>query len=166
MAVKTSWTVEHECGHTQEHDLSNRRPSQRAGWARWLASKECSECWQAKQDKDRSAAERLVQRRQEEASEVEAWERSADMPALNGSDKTVDWGGRVRHQLMVAAHKYAQSIGVSDEDFAEQVAAPARTVTSAAWWIDQRDAPAEDVPELVQDGAAEPFAHIGTNNPY
>jgi hypothetical protein len=145
-----------------------KRPSERAGRARWLAGKECSDCWRAKRDKDRSAAraERLAQRRQEEAPKVEAWEKAADMPALDGSDKTVDWGGRVRHQLMVAAHEYAQSIGVSDEDFAEQVEAPARKVTSAAWWIDQRDAPAEDVAELVLDSASTPLVHAGTENPY
>jgi hypothetical protein len=165
MAVKTNWTVEHQCGHTQERDLSDKRPSERAGRARWLASKDCSQCWQAQRDKDRSA-ERLAQRRQDEAARIEAWERSAAMPSLNGSDKVLAWGGRVRHHLMDAAHEYAQSIGVSDEDFAEQVEAPARNVTSAGWWIDQRGAPAEDVAELVLDAAANPLVHAGTENPY
>jgi hypothetical protein len=160
MAVKTNWTVEHECGHTEEHDLSDKRPSERAGRARWLASKGCSDCWRAKR------SERLAQRRQEEATEPEAWEKAADMPALDGSDKTVAWGRQVRHQLMVAAHEYALSIGVSDEDFAEQVETPARKVTSAAWWIDQRGASAEDVSELVLDAAANPLVHTGTENPF
>lgn len=165
MAVKANWTVEHECGHSEEHDLSDSRPSQRAGRARWFANKDCSQCWRAKRDKDRSA-ERPPPRRRDEACEVEAWERSADMAALEGSDKTLAWGGRVRHQLMVAAHQYAQSIGISDEDFAEQVGSAARKLTSAVWWIDQRDAPAEDVAELVLDAAANPLVHAGRENPF
>ena len=88
------------------------------------------------------------------------------MPALDGrSDKAVEWGRRVRHQLMVAAHEHATGIGVADDDFAEQVETPARRIRWASWWIDQREAEGEDVAELVQDGAAS-YAPGGTENPY
>jgi hypothetical protein len=43
---------------------------------------------------------------------------------------------------------------------------PARRINSASWWIDQRDAAPEDVPELVADGALEPAAGSGSENPY
>jgi hypothetical protein len=67
---------------------------------------------------------------------------------------------------MAAAQDYVQEIGVSDQDFGEQVEEPARRITSACWWIDQRDADPEDVPELVQDGRLQPAAHSRSENPY
>jgi hypothetical protein len=47
MAVKTTWDVEHTCGHPQIHDLSAKRVSERAGYVRWLATKDCWDCWHA-----------------------------------------------------------------------------------------------------------------------
>ena len=169
MAVKMTWPVEHSCGHDEDHDLSEKRPSERAGYARWLAGRECSECWSAKRDRQ-NAKDRnkwVAERHAEEAAAAEAWEKATDMPALDGrSDKAVEWGRRVRHKLMVAAHEDAAGIGVSDDDFAEQVETAARRITSASWWIDQRDAAAEDVAELVADGTSAPDAVVGTENPY
>ena len=166
MTVKTVWPVEHGCGHEQDHDLSEKRPSERAGYARWLKRKDCSDCWRADRDqantKEREA--RLAEQRATEATEVEAWERACAMPPLEGADKAVGWGGRARHELLVAAHDHALGIGISDDDFTEQVEAPARRITSASWWIDQRDAAAEDVAELVQDAAA--VSSAGPENPY
>ncbi|NYV73271.1 hypothetical protein [Streptomyces sp. UH6] len=42
MAIRTKWTVEHACGHEIEHDLANRPADRRAGYARWLADRDCS----------------------------------------------------------------------------------------------------------------------------
>ena len=123
VAVKTTWPVEHSCGHDEDHDLSERRPSERAGYARWLAGRECSDCWTAKRDRQNAKdCDRWVaERRAEESAAADAWEKAADMPALDGrSDKAVEWGRRVRHQLMVAAHEHATGIGVADDDFADQ----------------------------------------------
>ena len=167
VAVKSIWTVDHSCGHRQDHDLSEKRISERAGFARWLEQRECSDCWQAKRDhqnaNDRDAW--IAEQRAKESSEVDTWERASGMPVLEGSEKAKDWGRRVRYTLMTSAHAYAQQIGVSDEDFAEEVEEPAAHITSASWWIDQRDSAAEDVPELVQDGF-EPASHSGLENPY
>jgi hypothetical protein len=169
VAVKTTWPVEHSCGHDEDHDLSERRPSERAGYARWLAGRECSQCWSAKRDRQ-NAKDRdkfVAERRAEESAAAEAWEQAAGMPALDGrSEKAAEWGRRVRHQLMVAAHEHAAGIGVSDDDFAEQVETPARKITAASWWIDQREAAGEDVAELVQDGATDLAAETRHENPY
>lgn len=168
MAIKTTWTVEHACGHEQDHDLSDKRPSERAGFARWLKTKDCSDCWRATRDKQNATAREawVEEQRAKEMTEVEAWELVCAMPVLDGSDKSVDWGRRVRHNLMAAGHDYAQEIGVCDEDFAQQVEQPARRINSASWWIDQRDAEGDDLPELVQDGAFQPAAPTGLENPY
>ena len=39
--------IQHTCGHDLPHDLSNRPADKRAGFARWLAALDCTDCWQA-----------------------------------------------------------------------------------------------------------------------
>jgi hypothetical protein len=168
VAIKTVWPVEHSCEHEQDHDLGDKRPSERASYARWLATKECSDCWRANRvmadGKDRETW--LAERRGEEASQIEAWERRAEMPVLDGSDKAVEWGRRVRFQLMCSAYQHAQNNGGADDDFAIETEVPARKVTSASWWIDQRDTDPADVSELVIDAASDPTADTGSENPF
>ena len=164
MAVKTTWTVTHSCGHSQDHDLSDKRPSERAGFARWLAGKEGSACWRASRDKENNKDREvwLAERRAAEAAEIETWERQTSMPVLDGSEKQVQWARRVRRDLLTAAHDAWLDSGKNDDDFAEQVEAPARLILRAHWWIDQRDALPEDVPELVSDAAGTE----GSENPW
>ena len=57
MSVKTRWTVTHACTHDVVHDLSDRPADQRAGFARWLASKDCADCWKAARDNDAAGKE-------------------------------------------------------------------------------------------------------------
>ena len=164
MPVKTIWSVEHGCGHCEDHDLSAKGASQRAGYARWLATKDCSSCWRATRDAE-VAAERdqwLAERRAAELAETQQWETHADMAALEGSDKAVEWARRVRYQLLCAAY---EALGLSGEAFAERIEAPARHITSASWWIDQRDAEPADVEELVSDAASTDVARAN-ENPY
>ncbi len=42
MAVRTTWSIAHSCGHEISHDLSNRPADRRAGFARWLEGRDCS----------------------------------------------------------------------------------------------------------------------------
>ena len=164
MAVKTTWDVEHACGHCGDHDLSAKRASERAGYARWLGTKDCTECWRASRDAQagRERAGALAERRAQELSATETWEARAGMPVLTGSDKAVDWGRRVRYQLLAAAH---DTLDLSEDDYATRIEAPARHIDSASWWIDQRDAEAEDVEELVSDAASDDVARA-SENPY
>jgi hypothetical protein len=105
MAVRTQWTAEHACSHRVDHDLSNRPADKRAAFARWLASKDCSDCWKAARDADsESKAEWLAAKRAEEQEAAVAWAKQFDMPQLEGPEKALDWGERSRHQLMTAAH--------------------------------------------------------------
>jgi len=167
--VKTTWEMHHACGHSVcgtsvSHDLSAKRPSERAGYARSLATTDCSECWKA--GRDAAAARRraawLTGRRAEELAETEAWETRADMPPLDGSDKAIEWGRGVRHQLLAVAH---DTLGMADDDFAERVENPARHIDSAPWWIDQRDTEPVDLDQLVTDAASNPTA-TSSGNPY
>jgi len=165
MAVKTTWDVEHTCGHGQAHDLSSKRVSDRAGFARWLAGRDCTDCWTRDREtatgRDRDAW--LAERRAEELSAVETWETKAGMPPLEGSDKAVEWARKVRHQLMAAAF---DDLGCPDDaEFTEQIDTPARTVMSASWWIDQRDTDPSDLAELLADAVSGDTAHVN-ENPY
>jgi hypothetical protein len=40
---------------------------------------------------------------------------------------------------------------MSNDEFADRFEVPARTVTSASWWIDQRDTVPADTEELLAD---------------
>lgn len=164
MAVKTNWDVAHACGHSEDHDLSAKRPSERAGYARWLQTKDCSGCWRTKRDGQvtHERDEWLAERRTKELAETEVWETRSGMPALEGSDKAVEWARRVRYELLAAAY---EALGCSEEDFAERIEAPARRIASASWWIDQRDAEASEVEELVDDAASDDLART-SENPY
>jgi len=173
-AVKTTWEAHHPWGHrarkaAASHDLSARRPSVRAGYARRLAAKGCPKCWGAGRDAA-AASERtrwLAGRSAEEPAETEVWEFRAAMPALDDSDKAVEWGLQVRYQLLAAAH---DTLDAAEDDFAVRVENPARRIDSASWWSfpsspSQRDTEPVDLEDLVTDAASnEPASSSG--NPY
>lgn len=168
MAIKTTWPVEHVCGHDEDHDLSAKRPSERAGYARWLTTKDCSDCWRASRDAENGTDNDtwLAERRAEETTAIRTWETRAAMCALDGSDRSVPWGARVRYQLLSAAHEHhVTDRGMSEDDYEARFEAPARTVTSASWWIDQRDTDPADMEELLADIANDATAQV-QENPY
>ena len=71
----------------------------------------------------------------------------------------------MRHQLLIAAHDlYVGDAGMSDDDFADRFEVPARTVTSASWWIDQRDTDPADMEELLADVSADSTAQANQNS--
>ncbi|MHB1740502.1 MAG: hypothetical protein ACYCXA_13710 [Actinomycetes bacterium] len=65
MTVTTTGNVDHACGHCTEHDLSAKQASERAGYTRWLGTKDCTGCWQASRDAQAG------RERDAEASDVE-----------------------------------------------------------------------------------------------
>jgi len=168
-AAKTTREAHHTCGHRARktaafHDLSARRRSVRAGHARRLTTRDCAECWRAGRDAavPRERATWLAGRRAEEPAETEVWETRAAMPALDGSDKAVEWGRRVRYQLLAAAH---DTLDLAEGDFAARVENPARRIDSASWWIDQRDTEPVDLEEQGSDAASNETASSNWN-PY
>jgi hypothetical protein len=164
MAVKTTWEVDHACRHLEAHDLSVRRVSERAGYARWLATKDCSDCWRTERDRlaTRQREEWLAVRGAKEGAEAGAWEALADMPVLDGSERTVDWAKRVRRSLLVAAY---DTLGSDEAQFAARIKAPARLIRRASLWIDQRDSGPADLEELLAVAARDQRT-AATENPY
>ncbi|MGW1609777.1 hypothetical protein ACWCQZ_10315 [Streptomyces sp. NPDC002285] len=164
MAVRTQWTVEHACSHQVVHDLSNRPADKRAGFGRWLAGRDCTDCWKAARDADTESKEEwLAAKRAAEQEAAVAWAKQFDMPQLEGPAKALDWGERSRHQLMTAAHTALVVEGAWDEADWAELEEKARAIARAGWWIDQRDAEGTDLLELL-DAATE--ADRGTENPF
>lgn len=153
MPVKPIWPITYSCGHGEDRDLSAKRADQRAGYANWLAQKDCTDCWRASQGETSerlSKEEWLAQKRAEEVETVADWEKRADMGPLSGSDKAVDWGRRCRHALLTAAYEtLVQNGELPETAYVEQIETPARLIDRASWWIDNRDADPTDVAELV-----------------
>lgn len=72
MAVRTKWTVEHLCGDSIVHDLSDRPADRRASFARWLAGRDCTECWKASRDSDTESKEDVLTELNHAYSQVRA----------------------------------------------------------------------------------------------
>ncbi|MFC5914479.1 hypothetical protein [Streptomyces pulveraceus] len=166
MAVRTKWTVEHLCGDSIVHDLSDRPADRRAGFARWLAGRDCTVCWKASRDADtESKGQWLAAKRAEEQQAAAEWAARFDMPPLEGPERALAWGERSRHQLMTAAHTVLVVEGSWDEAGWAELEEKARSVARAGWWIDQREAEGTDLLELL-DAAGEGEGDRGTENPF
>jgi hypothetical protein len=160
-AAETTWEA-HPCGHRARRTAafyvpSARRPSERAGYARCLATRDCGECWKAA-GHVAAARERstwLAGRSAEEPAETAAWETRAARPALDGP-RDCEWGRRVRLQLLAAAH---DTLGLAEEDFAVRVEDPARGIDSVSrWgcrsWSSQHETEPGDLEEQGSDAAS------------
>ncbi|MEU8687719.1 hypothetical protein [Streptomyces sp. NPDC048665] len=151
MAVKKFWTIDHACGHTAEADLSDRPADRRAGYGRWLASRDCPDCWRASRDADTEAKrEWLAKQRAAEQAKAEEWSEQYRMPPLDGTDRAVAWATRCRHQLVSAAYTSLVVEGTTSEAEWEAIEGAVRPLTRAGWWIDQRHADPADLPELLE----------------
>jgi DNA primase len=130
------WPVLHRCGHRVEWDLSRKRPDDRAGFARWLALRDCTPCWWAKRRKYRLARPTFSPRTPRDA--LDGWEHAARMPALTGSDKAIAWARKIRHRLLSAALPPSARLKGTTDEAVLALVGHARTIASAAWWIDHR----------------------------
>ncbi|MFP8959211.1 hypothetical protein ACLIYP_01375 [Streptomyces nanhaiensis] len=147
-----------------DHDLANRPADKRAGFARWLGGRDCTDCWKAARDADTASKEQwLTAKRAEEQQAAAEWAAGFDMPPLEDPEKALDWGERSRHQLMIAAHTALVVEGTWDEANWAELEEKARTITRTGWWIDQRDAHGTGLPELL-DAATESVRR--TENPF
>ncbi|PZT74121.1 MULTISPECIES: hypothetical protein [unclassified Streptomyces] len=164
MSVKKFWTIDHACGHTVEADLSDRPADRRAGYARWLAGRDCAGCWRASRtDATEATTEWLAKRRATEQAEAETWSAQYRMPPLDGTDRAVAWAARCRHQLVAAAYTALVVEGTTSEAEWEAIEDAVRLLTRAGWWLDQRDADPADLPELLDAASA---SDRPTENPH
>ncbi|MEY9961003.1 hypothetical protein [Streptacidiphilus sp. MAP5-52] len=164
MTVQIVFDVTHSCGHEVSTDLSDRPADRRAGFARWLSTRQCTDCWRRDRETDQSErAAWLVAKRAQEQADASAWAEQYAMPPLDGPAKAVPWGERVRHQLVSDAYTALVVEGDLSEEQWQSIEDQARTIDRASWWIDQREADAADLPELLE---AATDADRVTENPY
>jgi hypothetical protein len=137
--IPTEWDITHTCGHTVRKNLADKPAGQRAGTARWFAKKrQCPEC-------------ETVQRAAEDA-ELRAEAERDGMPDLLGAEGAVRWAVRIRQEFLRASFRdLVETNLVEPELFQSDVLEAARRVTAARWWIDNREIPAVDLPELLAE---------------
>ncbi|MFD3907491.1 hypothetical protein HXS80_06160 [Streptomyces sp. CB04723] len=146
------------------HNFADRAADRRAGFARWLEGRDCTDCWKAARDSDTESKEAwLAAKRAEEQQAATEWAARFDMPPLEGPERALAWGERSRHQLVVTAYGALVNEGTWDEGDWAAVEEKIRIVTRAGWWIDQRDAEGSDLPELLDAATSD---DIGTENPF
>lgn len=149
ITVPVHWDVTHACGHTVQADLAHKKADERAGFARWLAGRDCTDCWRASTADSRDTSAWLAERRASELAEADAWAEKFRMPALDGTPRAVAWAARCRHRLITDAYASLVVDGNLGDPGWEDVEEAARSVTRAGWWIDNRESAPADLPELL-----------------
>ncbi|MDN6301443.1 MAG: hypothetical protein L0J57_00120 [Brachybacterium sp.] len=151
MAIQKVWSIDHQCGHSADRDLSDRAADKRAGFAKWLASTDCFECYKKKNRSD------FKKKRQEEQAHelenAEVYETRSGLEALSGSEKQIAWARHIRVQVLAALYEQVEGEEKDEEWFEATVLVPARLIATARWWIDNKDFEVEDWPELLKVGA-------------
>lgn len=143
------WPVRHRCGHCVEWDLSKKHPRDRAGFARWLAGRDCTRCWWAnRRDPHRQA--RAARLRLRQALGIQAWERSSRMPQLVGRPRAVAWARKIRHRILAGGSCASAADAARPCD---DIEVRARRVTAALWWIDHRSLKAAELAKALTDGS-------------
>jgi hypothetical protein len=127
----------HRCGHRVEWDLSRKHPDNRAGYARWLALRDCTSCWWAQRRNHQAPTIRRTSRRPS-ATRLDAWEHTARMPRLSGGAKAVAWARQIRRHLLTEALPPSAQPNKSTDEAVVALVGHAQAITTAAWWIDHR----------------------------
>ncbi|OIV35439.1 hypothetical protein BIV57_21550 [Mangrovactinospora gilvigrisea] len=150
MPVPTHFDVEHLCGHSLTHDLSDKRADERAGFARWLGRRPCTDCWRAAKDAESETPEHRATRHAAEHAEARAWSKDQHLPPLEGSDSQIGFGEVMRRKMLTAAYQALVLDGQMSETDWEQVEERARRVGLARWWLDNKELAPELLPELLE----------------
>lgn len=163
MAVKTEWEIDFECGHSESRDLSHKPAGDRAGFAKWLEGKQCTECFEKDAPKRKKQYAKKFAAEEREQAEADA--KKLGLPALEGSDKQVNWATTIRNSLILNAHTALvedNDSELTEDEFTARILEPAQRILRAGWWIDNREQEPQDLEELVNDVAEENV----TENPF
>jgi hypothetical protein len=111
------WDVTHSCGHIERHLIVVQFAYLGETRARQLKRRKCTSCYSA--GKQARAAD--------EATADDAVLAGIELPALVGSERQVDWAGKIRRERLAATIR-------QDPEAARSLAGQ----TEAKWWIDHR----------------------------
>lgn len=85
-----------------------------------------------------------------EPMRARAWGEKVGAVSIAGTAGQVDWATRIRYEKVEAARRLLVPESMSAEQFAESVEGAAARINAARWWIDQAEAPAEVLPQLLE----------------
>lgn len=132
--MMASYTVQHSCGHSEEHKLYGKH-SERERKIAWLQSTDCHQCYAAAQQ----------QQREQAADNARQQAESQGLPQLQGSDKQIAWALTIRERMLedIADTRtlILGNVGKGPQEISDralQVLDEMELQTSAAWWIDHR----------------------------
>ncbi|MEU7993094.1 hypothetical protein [Rothia amarae] len=150
--MRTEFEVNYSCGHSEIRDLSDKRPGERLGFKSFLERGKCKECFVKSATRKNSAeTKKFLEQKYQEAVEES---RKLELPGLEGSEKQVSWGTSVRLELLQAAYDQlvmGDEAMMSEEEFEEKILVPTRSIGTAKWWLNNREAESEELEELVAD---------------
>lgn len=150
MAIQSIFDISYSCGHSESRDLSETPAGSRAGRADWLAKQKCFECF--KKANGKKLSKEFEASRADEYSTAVSESEKFGLPVLEGSQKQIEWGVKVRHSLIRDSYReLVEDGGQSDDAFDATILEPARVVGLAKWWIDNRAAEIGDLPVLLAD---------------
>lgn len=86
--------ISYKCGHSEQRDLSAKKPFERAGFVAWLAKQPCRGC-DPKQIKKKQ--QWVAAKRAEESREAHAAEKKFGLEPLDGPRRS--WTGRPGYGL-------------------------------------------------------------------
>ncbi len=152
--LKMAWYYgTYSCGHEGRENIVGPTKNRQ-----WIADRKfeglCYECYQAKLEADREAANREAK---EKAKEME-------LPELTGTDKQVAWANTLRQQLI---EKFEAKIkegftpsvtkrhGITEEKLRATLQNILSTKTDAKWYIDNRDIGNYQIIECMKQYEAE-----------
>lgn len=149
--AKTIFSVAHECGHTQDHDLSGKAAGKRAGIAEWLKSKPCRDCGKGGGLTAEEKAEREAQTKETE--------ETLGLGPLDATEaqkaKLLPWGREVRAAKLREAYDLVEAGKETEAWFENNILEPAKRISRCSWWVDNREASLDDLPELLDDSGEE-----------
>lgn len=128
------------CGHSEEKELFGKSDDRKKRIEYWGNHGICSACYRAQQDEERAAAKK----------NAEAAAKAANLPAMTGSEKQINWAITIRADMMSALDainvRAAEMIAAGTHvEVAEAAAKRADAVrayisakTEAVWFIDHR----------------------------
>ena len=124
------YTITRACGHTETVNICGTNVhGERERQAEFEATKVCYECYLA-----------------EKAARVEQAETADNLPELEGSQKQVAWAKDLRAAKLYGnsgvayCEKEFADLAEEDQQTCRQAIASIKAQTSAAWWIDNRQA--------------------------
>lgn len=162
--MSATFTIDHKCGHSEEHDLSKKIAGERRRFAQWLSERQCRSCW--KKSADRKDSKEFTAHKAAKLEEARADQERFGLPILTGSEGQAKWGLTSRHALLRAAYAEQVEAGeMSEDEFDQQILEPAKKIDFAGWWIDNREASVAELMELVND-PGERASGGGNENPY